>query len=139
MANYVGVCRSNYFEVVDEERYQELFAGLTSEDLHDFTKQRGNKTLHGFGSYGSIGWHPQLTSEDEDSDFDFFLTEVGKILKPRNAVVVYEIGAEKLRYILGYVTIAFPGGKLKYMSLHQWAEEQCKLKLGESYILEDEY
>lgn len=32
MANWIGASRTNYFKVTGEDRYQELFKGLTCDD-----------------------------------------------------------------------------------------------------------
>ena len=103
MANYYETARTNYFRVTNEERYQELFNNLSSEDdIHDFTfTDKEGVTWHGFGSYGYIDYK---VSED-DWDREVFFQELQKILPDNEAFIFMASGYEKLRYVTGYSII----------------------------------
>lgn len=107
MANYCATSRTNYFRVIDEEKYAKLFANLVGDEdeVHDFTKVENGVTLHAFGSYGSVDYISPLQngddSDDYDYDFDEFLAELQKILPEDEAFIYIECGNEKLRYITG--------------------------------------
>ena len=112
MANYNAVVRTNYFEVTDEERYQKLYARLTSEDnICDFTEQtKDGRTVHGFGAYATIQFTPSDVNED-DEDYDLcgiydFAKELQEILPDGEAFVCMEAGYENLRYVTGFGTVA---------------------------------
>lgn len=132
MANYYGNTRTNYFRVKDEDRYQELFAGLCGDEdgIHDFSQMINGEMYHGFGSYGSI-WYRSKGSrsrelwEEDDEDIsdedleeeevddgestDFFYNELSKIVHDDDAAIITEVGNEKLRYLVGCAIICAHG------------------------------
>ena len=72
MANYLATARTNYFRVTNEEKYQELFSKLVSEDeIEDFTEIKDGTTYHGFGAYAPIEY-----IDNDEYDFDIFLEEL---------------------------------------------------------------
>lgn len=84
MANYNGMVRTNYFQVTDEERYQELIRGLDSENnIYFWDESNKNGVLqHGFGSYSTIEYRnlvktvKEVLSEIEHPEsVDFVLDE----------------------------------------------------------------
>lgn len=103
MANTNTVTRTNYFRVTDEEKYQELFKELISEDtIHDFTETANGTVLHGFGSYTSIFYCPSGENADENwYSLDGFIEQLQKILPEGEAVIIKEISWEKLRFVDG--------------------------------------
>jgi len=111
MANYNAFTRSNYFRVTDEKRMKELVDSCAcgEDELHLFVRDEseGSKTF-GFGCYGSISGL-EVPSEDSDEEpeveYDFFITELQKILYDGDAIIITEIGYEKLRYLIGYSII----------------------------------
>ena len=115
MANYIGTARTNYFHVTDENKYNYLFKGLVGTDdeiiSFDETDKEG-KTLHGFGTYGSVCWspskaegNPDWLDEDDTDGLDSFLNELKTILPEDEAFVLMDTGHEKLRYLVGYATV----------------------------------
>lgn len=64
MANYYGICRTNYFHVTDEDAYQRLFSNLSADsEIEDFSKQDENGQIyHAFGCEDSIEYHAPLSS-----------------------------------------------------------------------------
>lgn len=114
MANYYCTTRTNYFRVTNEERYQQLFKNLTSEDnISDWKEDIDGVTYHAFGTYGSIDYD---TTEDEtyhgeeEFDLDYFFDEMGKILPDDEAMIVFQSGHEKLRYVTGFAIVATSKG-----------------------------
>lgn len=88
MADYLAMARTNYFMVIDEERYQELFQHLvTNGKVEDFTKEQDGVLYHGFGAYGSIDYQVDLKSEESEFDFDYFTNELQKILPVDEAFI----------------------------------------------------
>jgi len=111
MANYNAFTRSNYFKVTDVERMKELVASCAcgEDELQLFERDDGDdgKTF-GFGCYGSISGL-EVPGEDPDEnpeyEFDPFAAELQKILCDGDAIIITEIGYEKLRYLVGYSII----------------------------------
>lgn len=121
MADYIGTTRTNYFRVTDEDEYQRLFEKLVSDDgeVIDFTEADDTgQLMHGFGAYGSIY---ALAEEDGDDDFDAaFLTPLQAILPKNEAFILMTAGWEKLRYVVGGVTV-LTHDKYRYVDTHTMA------------------
>lgn len=131
MANYAAVSRTNYFRVTDEEAYQKLFSRLTSESgIEDFTEERDGVLWHGFGAYSTIDF-----GDGEDEDFNYFLKKLQEILPNDEAFIYKEAGNEKLRHVVGFV-IVVTRHFIRGTSLDEWAKEQAKELLGESFETE---
>ena len=90
MANYECYCRTNYFRVTNEEKYQELFGRLSSEyGVDDYSTTKDGVLLHGFGAYSPLTlnhiWSPEektkLVKEIIESYMpDDFFSENGELL-----------------------------------------------------------
>lgn len=136
MSNYSCVSRTNYFRVTDEERYKELFAGLSSEDkIDDFTyKDEEGVVWHGFGSYGSISWsdgeETDGSDEDDEQDINDFAYELQKILPEGEAFVLFEGGHEKLRYVTG-TALVVTKNRTEFLDLRNKAVEIAREMLGD--------
>ena len=135
MANYMSTVRTNYFRVTNENRYQELFNNLCSEDnIHDFSKTKDGVLYHGFGSYGSIDY----INADEDYNFAEFLDELQKILPEDEAFMFFESGYEKLRYVTG-IAIVVTKNEIVSEEISTWAIKKAKELLGNSFTTEIDY
>lgn len=135
MANYYATVRTNYFRVINEEKYQKIFSKLSGEDtIHDFTKEENGVIYHGFGSYGCV----EYLNEDEDYDFDAFLKEIQDLLPNNEAFMYFEIGYEKLRYVNGTCYLV-TRREIKSMSLDSWAANEAKNLIGDSYTTQMTY
>lgn len=102
MSIYYCTCRTNFFKVTDEERYQELTSNLTAEfPIQDFTKMNENGDIvHGFGCHSPIGYKDGL-----NHNFREFLSELQCILPENETFLFIESGQEKLQYVTGEYTI----------------------------------
>ena len=108
MADYYGITRTNYFSVKDPHQFKKIIenAHCTGFDskIEIWERKDGNKTLYGFGCYGSIeglleNWEDNNDADyDGDYDFSLFESELSKIVSDDDAIVITEIGHEKLRY-----------------------------------------
>lgn len=135
MANYYAVSRTNYFRVTDEEKYNDLIDGLSSEDeFHDFTyKDENGVTWHGFGTYGNFSYNL-----DEDGNMGDFYEELQKILPEDEAFMLFESGYEKLRYVTGYVDLV-THNNICGMSIEEWAIQKAKELVGPTFTTKTEY
>ena len=83
-----------------------------AEDLEVFHKkdENGNE-LYGFGGYGGISGYFNNKNEYEDSDeawdnaYDNFIDGLAKQVAEDDAVLLFEVGNEKLRYVVGSVAV----------------------------------
>ena len=115
MANYYGITRTNYFHVNDPEGLKKLMRRVVSDegdiDLWEDKDKEGNPVF-GFGGYSSIvGICPienNNDGEDEDydeADYNLFVGELQKLIVDGDAIIITEIGHEKLRYLTAYSVI----------------------------------
>ena len=112
MATYCCAYRTNYFKVKDNEKFKEFMTHVYAEDLEVFHKkdENGNE-LYGFGGYGGISGYFNNKNEYEDSDeawdnaYDNFIDGLAKQVAEDDAVLLFEVGNEKLRYVVGSVAV----------------------------------
>lgn len=126
MANYMGTIRTNYFAVKDEAAFRSIVDSCAAEDtVHIFEIQQDDgSTKFGFGCQGSIYGITSDSDNEEiqfDTDISDFYMELQKIVADDDAIMVTEIGYEKLRYLIGYCTIitskCITGVDLEYEAL----------------------
>lgn len=120
MANYYGVTRTNYFRVTDAERLKKIIdsAHLGEDTLELFERKADDEIYYGFGCYDSIeGLYPNWERADEydepedgEPSFELFEEELQKILNPCDAIIITEVGHEKLRYLTAYSCIITADG-----------------------------
>jgi len=125
MANYYATTRSNYFRVRDAEAFKAWCADL---NLTFWTKEAGSDTYYAITSDtgDSCGWPSQRWEGDDDCgdyvEIDLH-GELANMLHPENVAVLFEIGSEKLRYLVGVATAVHPDGRLHSVNLADIYEE----------------
>lgn len=133
MADYIGTYRSSYFQVTDEEAYESLKHHIAADDIEFWEREKDGKTYHGFGGYGSIiGYVDDLRAyedgeSDEVPDYDLFAEKLSGIIQKGSACVIMEAGHEKLRYVMGDLTV-ITSGCVDYDSLKSSARYILKKK-----------
>ena len=116
MATYNGFTRTNYFSVTDEDMLRDIVDRIVWDNDDGFFEDRGGKFA--FGSYGSIcGLRKAESENDSDSDeaydddcddeceADAVYEALQSIMAPDDAIIITEIGYEKLRYLVGYAVV----------------------------------
>ena len=109
MANYYATIRTNYFAVTDEVKFRKIIDSCSAEDTIHILENiapDGTKTF-GFGCYGYIsGIHADADEEDMDeTDLDAFYFALQSVLAEGDAIIIMEVGNEKLRYLIGVCTV----------------------------------
>ena len=139
MANYEETSRTNYFRVTNEERYQELFNHLVSEDkIYDFTKiDKNGIAWHAFGSFGYIRYK---TDEDDCwMDRDTFFNELQKILPDDEAFIFMSAGHEKLAYVNGF-SVIITNKDIQYVDIIGDAIKKARIMLNNpEWTTDEEY
>lgn len=97
MANYYASCRSNHFKVVDVDKFKAAMPAGIEVDAED----DGTVVILGADPDGA-GW-PSYVYNDETDEFDDFDLEevIAPHLQPDSWCVLQEVGAEKLRFLVG--------------------------------------
>jgi hypothetical protein len=108
MANYNAVIRTNYFSVTDEKKYREIINSCSvEEEIHVFEEiSSDGKKLFGFGCFGSIFGMSAIDGDDDcEADNSVFYAELQSVLAEGDAIIIVEVGYEKLRYLIGTGTV----------------------------------
>lgn len=110
MANYISFTRSNYFRVTDPEAFKKIINRvITDEDsLELWERTENGTTYYGFGAYSSIcGLRHEAEDVDNDGKFEVeaVYEALSKVVAPDDAIIITEIGYEKLRYLTAYAMV----------------------------------
>ena len=95
MSNYNSVVRTNYFKVKKDEEFLDFFKKISSENGKPrlWSRENKGKREYAFGSVGEL-YYDGMPLHDSD-----FATHMQKMIPENEAVVLEEIGNEKLRYL----------------------------------------
>jgi len=153
MANYYCKIRTNYFSVTDEEKFKKVIASCRASDAIEIfdEKQKDGSIKYGFFCDGSIHGLPDTEDEalesedkyDSDEDYDYnydaFCEALQEILPDNDAILITEVGNEKMRYLVGDCTI-ITRNYIKVITLRDEAMNLARKMLGNpEYITKMEY
>ena len=98
MANYYATARSNYFRVKDSIAFESWVE--SRQTLGTFKKDAGGETLYAIYDNGgdANGW--PLYDRDTDEPIDL-TAELAEHLVDGEVATLFEVGAEKLCYVIG--------------------------------------
>lgn len=139
MANYYCSVRTNYFHVKDPEAFREFMQTVVGNEgsihIWEETDLNGDPTF-GFGCYGAVlGVATDGTDGDEEYeeeyDFEEFIFQLSEHVAPDDAVIMIEVGNEKLRYLVGSALIVTEYDH-EYLDLSTLAVERAAQMLGNS-------
>jgi len=130
MANYEGMVRTNYFRIKGEKEFMEAVAGLTGEcEIETSVEIRDGKLYGWFGSYSYISY---CADEDEcDYDMDAFFKKMQDVIAEDDAMILTEVGNEKLRYLVGSCIIV-TSKDIMYVDIEQVGIATAREMLGNS-------
>ena len=106
MANYNGKCRTNYFSVADTSKLKDIINGLSGEGEIGFLEHDTEKGKFAF--FCDLNLTGFVDDEDEDGfekAFDLMVEKFQEILPDDEAIILTEIGNEKMCYLVGVATI----------------------------------
>lgn len=119
MANYCCTIRTNYFKVKNEEQFRAIIEKTEGEgdiEVWEVKDSDGNKRF-GFGLYGSIFG---LTEYGHENDYDNFIQALQYCVADDDAILIFESGNEKLRYVVGIATV-ITSNKVEYLDMEHIA------------------
>lgn len=93
MADYHASIRSNYFHVKDATLFAAWIADQGYGEITSFTDNTD-------GTMGFLGYCSVPTHDDEGEEIDFW-GELSTHLVEGEVAIIFEIGSEKLRYLVG--------------------------------------
>jgi hypothetical protein len=130
MANYYSMCRTNYFSVTDRARFEEIMSNLSGEGdiaFHEHDTKNGKFMFYCDGNL--TGYIVNPDDEDEyDRAYDNMLEALQEIIPTGEAMILTEIGNEKMRYLLG-VAYIITNKKIESVCLHDIAIEKARKML----------
>ena len=135
MANYNCATTANWFKVKDEQKFRDLMARVyaTDGEIEVATMEHDGQTLFSFGCYGSIcGLRNANADDDDDCDesaYDEFISGLQECVAEDDAIVIFESGHEKLRYVNGFCEV-ITAQEYKVANLHNMAKELASSMLG---------
>ena len=136
MANYNCTIRTNYFHVKDNKKFEEFMSHVYGEDLKVFNgiDSNGNQT-YGFGCYGGISGYFNRKEDYADNDeawdnaYDNFIDGLMAHVTEDDAILIFESGNEKLRYVVGSVAVITSKG-YKYRDITDVGMEMAEQMLN---------
>lgn len=127
MANWYGMCRSNYVKVKSEEEFRALLglfkARIIERELEDGTKLFGFYSLEEYGEEPSLihGYFDpkeeatlkRITGQDwPEGDEPLAITDViHSVLAEGQVMVVMEVGSQKAVYLSGFAFAVHSSGE----------------------------
>lgn len=133
MANYYGAVRTNYFHVKDEAQFRALMAKAAGDEdgiyLWDDERDKEGNQVFGFGVYGGISGIPDDEGEFDDDSYDRFINGLQACVADDDAILIYEAGHEKLRYVIGSVLV-ITSKACEYLDLQGVGCEKARQLLG---------
>ena len=136
MANYCSCVKSNYFHVKDEEAFCDMMSKVVgTEDgiILNKSKDEYGRTVFDFECYGSIVGFFKTEEEEDEYDYDKaysnFTDALQKFVADGDAIIIAEVGNEKLRYITGFAHIITSKGA-SWVDLYDSAQRKAAEMLG---------
>ena len=141
MANYYCKIRTNYFSVTDEAKFKEIMSFLRGEDevvYHEHDRKKGKFMFYCDGSL--TGYIENKDDEDSyDNAWDEMVRKLQTILPEGEAIILTEIGNEKMRYFTAYSAIITTKDTGWVDLAHLAAEEAGKLLGNPDYNTQMDY
>lgn len=108
MTSYYAKTRSNYFTVTDQKAFQEMMESL---EVETWQNDQGQFAI---SSEQENGWPSYDDESDEDINFPQILS---CYLEPKQVAVLFEVGNEGKRYLIGQAIAVNSQGEEFYIGL----------------------
>ena len=131
MANYHCAIRTNYFHVKDPEPFRQFMSRVYGADGSvELWERRGtdHQAVFAFGSYGEISGLRDALDVDE-AGYDVFIRGLQQHIREDDAVIILEVGREKLCYLVGNAEI-ITCDDLKHLDISDLAQRHAANMLG---------
>lgn len=134
MANYVGYTRTNYFRVNDEQKFVSILSKCYTcegEELEEMAINTDEGRKVGFYCEDSLLGYAE-NPEDTDYNLDAFYQDLQSLLPDDDAILITEVGKEKMRYLVGRITV-LTKNNIQCKSLDSLGKEMARKTLGEKW------
>jgi len=144
MADYYAKVRTNYFSVTDKDEFHRLMSMCTGDEyrVEVFSDKLADDNSVKFGFYcdGSIlGLLAPYEDEepedldyvacDDEHDLDLFYKFLQKLVAKDDAIIITEVGSEKMRYLFGMCVI-ITRSEIRVINLQDMAMAEARRMLG---------
>lgn len=135
MANYCASTRTNYFRVTDEEKFHKIMEGavVSDDQLEIWHEKEDGVKYFAFGGYGSLYYEQELENGDVLDDIDSFYEQLQTVVHPEDAIIITEVGNEKLRYLIG-VSVVITKDAVDFIDL-----DSTSINLARMLLKNDHY
>jgi hypothetical protein len=121
MANYYATARSNYFKVGKPTEFMDWLNKINGVSFEERDIDPEAKDMVGFlycDDADGAGWPCYQWNEDLETDEDIdFARELAQFLAPDSVAILFEVGHEKLRYLVGYAVAVHHTGDIIQLAL----------------------
>lgn len=131
MANYYGQTRSNYFRVVDVDKFKEVCKDFELEFIENDEGKVGFYSNSESGiSQPLFGWEDKdgVSGKYDDNTFETVDELIASMLEDNEVMIITHIGSEKMRFLNGYASAYNNKGEFKNIDL--WDIHKLGLELG---------
>ena len=109
MANFTGKARTSYFQVKDAIAFRKKVEEHFGEIVRLVEETRGDEdtpyfAILGSGHDGLISLLAEYEGEEEECEYDSAYHLLQDHVHPDWAIIMHEIGSEKMRYLVGCAT-----------------------------------
>lgn len=129
---YTGIGRSNWFRTTDEKKLTDLVEHLDGASLSSRTYPMEGQVyciMIDDLPEGGLNWIDPINDE---SNLDYFLDELQKILPEDEAFIYTEAGHDKLRYITG-ASLVLTSKSIDWIDLYEDATAIAQKHIGPDY------
>lgn len=131
MANYYCAIRTNYFQVKDPKQFRQFMShtcGVNSSMQLWERKNANGQTVFGFGADFGISCLQDALDIDE-AGCNAFICGLQQHVQEEDAVIILEIGQEKLCYLVGSAMIITCNGH-EYLDISDLAQARAATMLN---------
>jgi len=144
MADYYAKVRTNYFSVTDEDKFHRLMEMCASNGgrVEVFSEKSAGDEPTKFGFYcdgsilGLLAPHDDEEPEDlnyeacdDEHDMDLFYKFLQKLVTKDDAVIITEVGSEKMCYLFG-VCVIITQSEIRVLDLQGMAMTEARVMLN---------
>ena len=142
MANYYSSCRSNYFRVSQPAKFIEWVHRtpyLMYEEKTRSAEENDMVVMIYVEDPDGGGWPSWAWDEENDEEYEIDITEeLSQFICDDDVAILFEVGAEKLRYLTGYATAVNSKGETLHVNICD-IYDVVKSNWGLENILSAEY
>ena len=132
MATYKAITKTNHFHVTDAEKLKDIVSRMHCNSKVTLVEDEQGQNIYTIWAYSDIqGVYPDENSPSDIAgpDFGLLTAELQTILPEGEALILFELGTESLRYLTATATIV-TRNEVKQIDLVNGAFNMARKILG---------